>query len=563
MIYDVVVIGAGAAGMTAASVAAAGGLRVLLVEKAAQVGGTTAISGGMVWAPANAKMAAAGLDDSIERAETYLRATVGAFDAPRQQAFLRRVNEAVVYLERHTSVQLRPVTTYPDYRPNAPGATGGGRVLESVPFDGRALGADLRLLAPPLPEFTLFGGMMIERADIPHFRKALRRPRSFLRVTRLLARYALERLSARRGLTLILGNALAGRLLHSLRRLGVDLALETQVSALQVENGRVCGASLVDRGGVRREVQARHGVIVATGGFGHDPALRRRLLSPGAAADDFSATAAASTGDGLRLGLAVGGEIAEGRNGNAFGAPVSRFRRADGLAALFPHTVTDRSKPGLIAVTKSGRRFTNEAVSYHDFVGAMLSIGEIGPGAPAFLICDRRFIRIYGLGAVKPFAPSLRRHVRDGSLIEAATLQELATRCGIDADAFAATLARYNEGARAGRDDEFGRGGDIYQRHLGDADHAPNPCVAAIERPPFYAVAVHPGDLGTAAGLATDEFARVLDQKGEPIQGLYACGNDMASVMEGAYPGPGITLGPALTFGYIAAKHIAESVGGR
>ena len=249
MTHDVIVIGAGAAGMAAASVAAAEGLRVLLIEKSGKVGGTTAISGGMVWIPANGKMSAAGLVDTPELAHAYLTATVGSFDAPVQRAFLARANEAIEYLERRTSVALKPVTTYPDYYPELPGATSGGRVLEPMPFDGRELGRSFGLLAEPLPEFTLFGGMMLDRADIPHFRNALRSRRSFQRVLRLLSRYALERASQPRGTSLYLGNALAGRLLHSVRRGNVDLVTNTDVQSLCVADGRVVGATVLDSEG--------------------------------------------------------------------------------------------------------------------------------------------------------------------------------------------------------------------------------------------------------------------------------------------------------------------------
>jgi succinate dehydrogenase/fumarate reductase flavoprotein subunit len=557
MSYDVIVIGAGAAGMAAASVAAAEGLRVLLIEKSGKVGGTTAISGGMVWIPANGKMNAAGLADTPELAHAYLTATVGSFDAPVQRAFLARANEAIEYLERRTSVALKPVPNYPDYYPELPGATSGARVLEPVPFDSRELGRSFSLLTEPLPEFTLFGGMMLDRADIPHFRNALRSRRSFQRVLRLLSRYALERAWQPRATSLYLGNALAGRLLNSVLRGNVDLVTNTDVQSLCVEDGRVVGATVLNPEGGCTRVLGRHAVVLATGGFAHDPELRRRLL-PSIMAGPYSATAPTSRGDGVRLAMAAGGQIREGSQGNGFWSPVSRFRRRDGTEALFPHTVTDRGKPGVIAVTRAGRRFTNEAVSYHEFVRAMLRTQAITPSAPAYLICDRRFLWRYGLGAIKPFSLRLAHHRGTGYLKQAATLEDLARALEIEPGALTATVAHYNDGARQGVDPEFGRGANVYQRYLGDRDNTPNPCVAPIEGPPFYAIALYPGDLGTAAGLSTDENARVLDEVGGPISGLYACGNDMLSVMDGAYPGPGITLGPALTFGYIAARHIAS-----
>lgn len=238
--------------------------------------------------------------------------------------------------------------------------------------------------------------------------------------------------------------------------------------------------------------------------------------------------------------------------------PVSRFRRRDGSTGVYPHTVSDRAKPGLIAVNRIGRRFVDEAVSYHEFVQAMFRDGNAG-GGPVWLICDRRFLWRYGLGRVKPFRLTLSAEIADAYLRTAPTLAELAQALGITGGALTETIETFNEGAQAGRDQEFGRGSDAYQRYLGDAENRPNPCVARITKPPFYAVAVYPADLGSATGLVTDETARVLAIDGRAVRGLYACGNDMHSIMNGAYPGPGITLGPALTFGYLAARHAAVS----
>jgi len=374
-------------------------------------------------------------------------------------------------------------------------------------------------------------------------------------VAALVAAYAWQRLSHPRGTTLVLGNALAAQLLLSVRRRGVRLALETTVEELLVEDGAARGAMLRDAAGRRRRLRARRGVVLATGGFSHDRALRARLLPP--QAGTLSAACPANEGGGIRAALAAGAAIAEGPAGNAFWVPVSRFLRRDGSEGLFPHTVTDRSKPGLIAVNRAGRRFVNEAVSYHDFVQAMLRETNDGPTAvPAWLICDRAFVMRYGLGAARPLGASVTFHRGTGYLAEAPDLRALAAAIGVDADGLEASVARHNADARDGVDREFGRGSDAYQRHLGDAACAPNPCLRPIQKPPFHAVAVHPGDLGTAAGLATDGDARVLDAAGTPIPGLYACGNDMASVLGGAYPGPGITLGPALTFAWLGVRHM-------
>jgi succinate dehydrogenase/fumarate reductase flavoprotein subunit len=548
---DILVIGAGAAGLSAAAVAAAEGQRVLLVEGSPWVGGTTAISGGMVWVPANHLMAAAGRPDSLDAARVYLHATVPPDDDPAPlEAFITRGDEAIRYLEAHTALRLRPVMNYPDYYPDRPGATPGGRVLEPMPFDARTLGKAFTLLRAPLPEFLLFGGMMVHRGDIPHLRRAARSPASAWHVARLLARHAFERLHAKRGTTLHLGNALVGWLLKSALDAGVELRTRCGVRRLLYEGGRVSGVELQSDGAARR-VLARRAVILASGGLSHDAALRARYLP--ATAGTLSATVPPGAAcSGAALALEVGARLSRVGTRQAFWVPGSTFMRRDGTPAVYPHTVTDRGKPGLIAVDRQGQRFVNEALSYHEFGAAQLRDGA--QRVPAWLVCDRQFLWQYGLGAVRPFTRSVQAQVRSGYLKRAQTLAGLAQAIGMPAPAFEATVASFNDGARRGVDSQFGRGADIYQRHLGDPDHQPNPCVAPIERAPFYAVAVQPADLGMAAGLVTDARARVLDAKDAPIPGLYACGNDMQSVMNGAYPGPGITLGPALVFACLAAR---------
>jgi len=554
--FDVIVLGAGAGGLAAACVAAAEGLETLLVEKSELVGGTTAISGGMIWVPANGKMRAAGIDDSVERARAYLDHVAPLRrDGAVREAFLARGPEALETLEAHTELRLQPVTNYPDYYPDAPGATLGGRVLEPVEFDGLRLGRSFALLRPPLPEFTLFGGMMIARPDLPHFRNVTRSPRSALRVARLMAEYAAQRLLASRGTRLVLGNALVARLLMSALDLGVRLRLGARAIGLVVEDGRVAGVELEGSG---NGLRARGGVVLATGGFSHDPLLRAELLPPSVSA--ASPVCASDTGDGLRAGLAAGGVLGMHNDHNAFWAPVSRFRRTDETEGVFPHTVADRGKPGIIAVDARGARFTSEAVSYHEFVLAMFRGAGQQAAVPAYLVCDRASLWRYGLGAVKPFGLGREAHVASGYLVEAMTLADLARRLEIDAPTLEQTVASYNADARRGVDSAFGLGGDAYQRFLGDRDHAPNPCMQPIETPPYYALRLYPSDLGTIAGLLTDAEARVLDREGRPIEGLYACGNDMNSIMDGAYPGPGITLGPALVFGTLAAQAIARAV---
>lgn len=558
--FDVVVLGAGAAGMAAACTAAVLGRRVLLVEHTDRIGGTTALSGGMVWIPANHKMAEAGLPDSLDAARAYLRATVPEADAdPRLAAYLERGDDAIRFLEAHTALRLQPVRRYPDYYPDLPGATAGGRVLEPVPYDARALGRDFALLRDPLPEFLLFGGMMVSREDLPVLRRIGSSPAALWHATKLAARYALQRLRAHRGTSLVLGNALAARLLASVRALKVEIRLSTRVLSLRVDGGRVVGVDL-EAGGQLRTVHARSGVILATGGLSQHPDLRRAYVPVGAG--DLSATARSGAQTcGVQLALDVGAALSPTTRPLALWVPASVGPRADGSLAIFPHTVTDRSKPGLIAVNRDGMRFTNEAVSYHEFVQAQLR--DPARNAPAWLLCDSRFLWKYGLGRVRPFAWRLGPLQESGYLKRAATVADLATQIGVPSNALARTVERFNVDAAQGRDTQFGRGGDIYQRHLGDAQQQPNPCVAPLLKPPFYAVAVQPADLGMAAGVMTDADACALRMDGTPIAGLYACGNDMHSVMNGAYPGPGITLGPALVFGVLAARHACGEAASR
>ena len=554
--YDVIVLGAGAGGMTAAVVAANEGLETIVLEKTDVVGGTTAYAGGMVWAPNNPKKHEVGSTDTLEAAQTYLDATAGRdVGADLRRAFLGRAPEAIDYLDRNTAVKLAPLEFYPDYYPDAPGATSCGRIMEPLPFDARELGADFVALRPPLPEFTLFKGMMVARPDIVHFRKMFRSVQSTFRVLRLTLAYGADRIHFHRGTKLVLGNALAARLFRSLQILDVPVKLNTTVRSLVTLDGRVDGVEL-ESGTGTVIIRARRGVVLATGGFSHNLEMRQRFLP--AEASEFSATAKGATGDGLKLGMEAGGYV-PGTDGNdAYWSPVSKFTRSDGSTGIYPHTVTDRGKPGMLAVNEKGRRFTNEANSYHDFVKGMFEDTDNGPSTPAFLICDSKSLWQYGLGAIKPMKMGFRDHLVGGYVIEARSLEELAEKIEVDASELINTVETYNRDAERGIDTLFGRGSNVYHRYTGDPENLPNPCMRPVQTPPFYAVKIFAGDLGTAAGLHTNQFGEVLKRNGEPVGGLYVSGNDMNSIMAGTYPGPGITLGPALVFGYIVGMHLAH-----
>ncbi|MCL6607864.1 MAG: FAD-dependent oxidoreductase [Geminicoccaceae bacterium] len=559
---DLLVAGSGAGGMAAALTARLAGLDVLVVEKEPLVGGTTARSGGWLWIPCSPHARRAGIADSKEAARRYLQHEAGNhFDAARVEAFLEAGPRMVELFESRTRLRFVLGPQFSDYHPNAPGALPGGRSICAEPFDGRLLGADLRLLRPPLPELTLFGMMIGSGKELTHFFNVTRSPGSAAYVARLLARYGRDRLVHGRPMRLTNGNALAARLLASALDLGIPIWREAPLVELRRREGRVVGGLVVRQGRPVR-VEARAGVLLATGGFPQDRERRARLFPHAAdGGAHWSPAPPGNTGDGIRLAAALGAATADELPAAAAWVPVSLVPRRDGTTGVFPHFV-DRAKPGVIAVTDRGSRFCNEADSYHDFCKAMLEACRGLPGEPhAWLLADHRAIRRYGLGWAKPFPMPLGPALRSGYLRRGATLGELARTIGLDPARLEATVTRYNEGARRGEDPAFGRGSTAYNRYLGDPAVRPNPCVGPLEKPPFYAVRVVIGDLGTFAGLVTDAAARVLDREGRPIPGLWACGNDMASIMGGNYPGGGITLGPAMTFGYLAALDVARRLG--
>jgi succinate dehydrogenase/fumarate reductase flavoprotein subunit len=338
----------------------------------------------------------------------------------------------------------------------------------------------------------------------------------------------------------------------------IPVWLSSPVQKLVTEHDGVAGA-LVEHEGKTVCVKARHGVVLACGGFPHD-IERRKQLFPHAptGTEHYSPSPEANTGDGLRLAEAVGARVDETIPHAAAWVPASVTTRRDGSKGAMPHFI-DRAKPGVIAVTPEGKRFTNEANSYHDFVQAMAKACQGKPEICAWLICDHKALRNYGLGCVAPAPLPIGRHLRSGYLKRGATLAELARQMGIAPATLEATVAEFNASAKSGEDPAFGKGSKAYNRYQGDVLVKPNPCVAPLQAAPYYAIKLVIGDIGTFAGLVTDENTRVLDASGKPIRGLYAVGNDAASVMGGNYPGAGITLGPALTFGYVAAMHLAKA----
>ncbi len=550
---DLVIAGAGPAGMAAALIGAIEGLDVVLCEKSDQVGGTGATSAGTLWIPGNHQSKAAGFADSAEAAEKYLVALAGeTVDGKLRAAYLRTGPEAIDYLEAHSDVQFLPCGKHPDYRSNMPGAALAGRAIMPKPFDGRLLGEDFARVRAPIPEFLLFGGMMVGKADLAPLIGRFKSLANFIYAAKLFARYLFDRLRYPRGTRIMMGNALVARLYRSLRQRNVPILFDAAIVDLVGDAQAVTGARLRIAG---REItiKARKGVVLATGGYAHNKALRERFMPQPVPVHSMSH--AGNTGDGVDIGRRLGAAIAPEKSASGLWAPVSVTTRGDGSKGLYPHLMLDRAKPGLIAVNSSGRRFVNEAASYHDFVLAMFESHKTASTMPAWLICDADFIRTYGLGAVYPGRRNVESFVEAGYLVSAPTLEALAGKINVDASQLRQTVARHNGFAATGVDVDFGKGETELNRFNGDAGHSPNPCIGRLAAPPFYALAVWPADIAVSTGLKTDGDARVLDAEDRPIAGLYACGNDMASVMGGSYPGPGTTLGPAIVFAYRAVMH--------
>jgi succinate dehydrogenase/fumarate reductase flavoprotein subunit len=555
---DVVVVGAGAGGLATAVTAAHEGLSVVVLERAAVCGGATAWSGGWMWAPGNPLAHADGVVEDVEEFRTYLRAVLGKrYDAARVDAFLAAAPDMVGFFHERTALRFVPGATICDVYGDLPGAGTGHRSVAPAPVDGRKLGADvLTLLRPQLYETSFLGMGVMAGADLMGFLAASRgNPRGLLHATRRVTRHLYDLVTRRRGMQLVNGTALVGRLLRAALDAGVEVRVRTPVTELLRDgDGRVTG---VVAGG--RQITATRGVVLAAGGFPQD-AVRRKELFPRTptGAEHWSLAPVTADGAGTTLGEAAGGRLDNGGASPAAWCPVSLVPYRSGRTGVFPH-IMDRAKPGSIGVLSTGRRFVNEANGYYDYVAAMIAAAPEGEPVQAWQVADARFVRRYPLGMAKPRPVPLWPYLRSGYLKRGRTLEELARKCGIDPAGLVATVERFNAGARRGEDPDFGRGTTPFNRYGGDPSVGPNPSLAPLAKGPFYAVRTLPGSFGTFAGLATDARARVLGVDDTPVPGLYAVGNDQASVMGGHYPAGGINIGPAMTFGYIAAQDLRSA----
>ncbi|WP_435581859.1 FAD-dependent oxidoreductase [Amycolatopsis thermoflava] len=554
--YDVVVVGSGAGGLATAVTAAHHGLKVAALERADVCGGATAWSGGWMWAPGNPLARADGVREDTGEFRRYLRAALGGdYEPERVDAFLAAAPEMVRFFHERTALKFVPGTKICDIYGDLPGAGTGHRSVAPEPADLRELGDDVaRILRRQLYETSFLGLGVMAGPDLAAFLAASRgNLRGLAHASRRVTRHLLDLATKRRGMQLVNGTALVGRLLRSALDLGVDIRVSAPVTELVHEDGRVTGVVASTSDGPLRLVAAR-GVVLAAGGFPRDPKRRKELFPHG----DTHWTLAPATADGAGIGLGeqAGGRLRTDLASPAAWCPVSLVPYRNGRTGVFPH-IMDRAKPGSIGVLRDGRRFVNEANGYYDYVSALLAATPPGETAEAWQIADARFVRRYPLGMAKPLPVPLFPYLRSGYLKRGRTLEELARKCGIDPAGLVATVEEFNKGARRGEDPVFGRGSSPFNRYGGDQSVTPNPSLAPLEKGPFYAVRIVPGSFGTFAGLATDARARVLGEHDQPIPGLYAVGNDQASVMGGHYPAGGINLGPAMTFGWIAARDLA------
>ncbi|MQW75019.1 3-oxosteroid 1-dehydrogenase [Nocardioides sp. dk4132] len=544
---DVVVVGAGGAGMSAALAAAARGLDTVVLEKSQWFGGSTARSGGGVWIPGNYALAAAGQADDPALAKQYLDAIVGdVVPKVRRDTYIDRGPEVLEFIRDHTPLRFRWVPQYSDYLPEAPGGRAAGRSCEPVPLDARFLGEELERLHPQYTKAP--ANMIVTQAD---FRKlslgmrTIRGPITGLKV-------ALKRiLSGLRGQRMYaMGNAIAIGLRKGLLDAGVPVHYESELRSLLVEDGRVVGVR-VERDGATYEVRARRGVVLGSGGFERNLELRERY-QPHPTSVEWTTGSQNNTGGGILAGLEAGAAV-DLMDDSWWGPTIP-------LPGRPWFCLAERNLPGSIIVNGAGQRYMNEALPYveatHEiYRGEATGVSHV----PSWLVIDQRYRNRYLFAGLGPRQPFPGRWYKHDVVRRADTIEGLAAEIEVPAEALRATVERFNGFARSGVDADFHRGESAYDRYYSDPTVKPNPSLHTIDQGPFYAVKIVPGDLGTKGGLVTDERARVLRADGSVIPGLYAAGNTSAAVMGRTYAGPGATIGPALTFGYLAAEDIAAS----
>lgn len=548
---DVLVVGSGAGGLLAGLVAAHNRAEVLIVEKAPEWGGSSATSGGGIWIPCSDQAKALGREDSPEEAFTYVRKLSSA-NVPDAhiRAFIDNAPKMLRWVTANTTINYESLP-YPDYHVEEPGGKDGFRTHMPTPMDGRLLGEDMATLRSASPAASLFGYINWQFTET--YALLFRPPGWAKALGKILWRYygdIGQRLRSSKDRYLTLGNSLAGGLRLALRQKNVPLWLESPLTELLVEEGRVVGA-VVNHKGKAMRIAAKKGVVLAAGGFEHSAKLRAEHI-PSQPKTVRSGGQTNNTGDSIVAAVKIG---AATRNMHStWSAPVFSVPGED-RGRL---STIERALPGCIIVNQAGKRYLNEAASYHIVGQQMVRLNTPEASTdPSWVIFDHRFRHKYPMGPLLPILPDWAQAKPVQQILKkAGSISELAGKIGVDAGALTATVARFNEHAAKGEDPDFNRGAAVYDRMYGDAANQPNPCLAPIVQAPFYAFPIYAGDIGTNGGLVTDDRARVLDGKGVPIPGLYAAGNNAATMMGESYPGAGATLGPGLTFGYVAGRDL-------
>ncbi len=543
---DVVVVGAGAAGMSAALRAGVAGLDTVLLEKSGYFGGSTARSGGGVWIPGNYALKAAGEDDDLAHAKTYLDTIVGdVVPKVRRDTYLDRGAEVMDFIRERTPVRFTWVPEYADYHPERPGGRARGRTVEPVPLDARFLGEEIERLHPAYTKAP--ANLIVTQADYRKISLGLRTLRGPLTMVKVLLTRLLSGLRGRR--MYAMGNAIAIGLRQGLIDAGVPVHHDTELVSLVEEGGRVVGVR-VRHDGTEHVVRARRGVVLGSGGFERNEELRQKYL-PQPTSAQWTTGSEFNTGGGLTAGITTG--AATDLLDDAWWGPTIPLPGGPWFC------LAERNLPGSIIVNQAGRRYMNEALPYVEAVHEIYRGEETGVGhVPSWMVIDQRYRNRYVFAGLMPRQPFPGRWLKHGVIKKADTLAGLAAEIGVPADVLEGTVSRFNGFATTGTDEDFHRGESAYDQYYADPTVKPNSSLHAIDQGPFYAVKIVPGDLGTKGGLVTDERARVLRADGSVIGGLYAAGNVSSAVMGHTYPGPGGTIGPALVFGYLAAEDLTR-----